>query len=73
MAVATASAARLGIALGGGGPAATQGAPLVYIAAGHGEVGLWDIASGTCLQVRHLNEALRSIYEKCYHHHASFA
>lgn len=52
MSVATASAARLGLALGGGGPAATQGAPLVYIAAGHGEVGLWDIAAGNCLQVR---------------------
>lgn len=52
MAVASAAPSRLGLASGVGVPVPTQGAPLVYIAAGHGEVGLWDIAIGTCLQVR---------------------
>lgn len=56
MAVATAAPSRLGLAIGGGGggssPGPPQGSPLVYVAAGHGEVGLWDVASGSCLQVR---------------------
>jgi len=49
MAAATAVPSRLGLS---SAVPPTPGAPLVYVAAGHGEVGLWDIATGTCLQVR---------------------
>lgn len=45
LALAEAPPQRLG--LGGRG-----GAPLLYVAAGDQEVGLWDVAEGTCQQVR---------------------
>ncbi|GBG00520.1 phosphoinositide 3-kinase regulatory subunit 4 [Raphidocelis subcapitata] len=48
LAAATAAPSRLGLSAGS---PPTPGAPLVYAAAGHGEVGLWDVASGSCLQV----------------------
>ena len=47
MAVANAPPARLGL----GSTSPTPGAPLVYVAAGPGEIGLWDVAAGSCLQV----------------------
>lgn len=51
MAAATAAPPRLGVVPDSGGPAPAPGAPLVYVAAGHGEIGLWDITRGSCLQV----------------------
>jgi hypothetical protein len=48
VAVATATPSRLGLVATA---QATPGAPLAYVAAGHGEVGLWDVANGNCLQV----------------------
>jgi hypothetical protein len=48
MAAAVAAPPRLGLA--GGLPHA--GVPLLYIAAGLQEVGLWDVLDGSCHQVR---------------------
>lgn len=48
MAAAVAAPPRLGLA--GGLPHA--GVPLLYIAAGLQEVGLWDVLDGRCHQVR---------------------
>lgn len=36
------------------GPAAGAQPALVYIAAGHNEIGLWDAAAGRCVQVTSL-------------------
>lgn len=63
MAPALAPASRLGLSheslaslagVGGGsvGGGGTGGGPLVYVAAGHNEVALWDAAAGRVHQVR---------------------
>lgn len=49
LALATASPQRLGLGLGGAG---AGGGPLLYVAAGDQEVGLWDIAEAKCQQAR---------------------
>ena len=54
--VAAAPPSRLGLGSGCGN------GPLVYAAAGRNEVGLWDVATGTCHQVRGGGRAWESSY-----------
>lgn len=53
LAPALAPASRLGLSQRGLAPggAAASGAPFVYVAAGHQEVGLWDLLDCQCHQV----------------------
>ncbi|KAG2443160.1 hypothetical protein HYH02_009570 [Chlamydomonas schloesseri] len=46
-----AAAAAAGAAGGAGGGRGGSGCPLVWVAAGQGEAGLWDIVNGRCRQV----------------------
>lgn len=58
MEAAAAPPGQLGLPLGGGAAGALSSAgpqpALVYIAAGHNEIGLWDAAAGRCVQVTSL-------------------
>lgn len=58
MTAAVAAPPRLGLA--GGLPHA--GVPLLYIAAGQQEVGLWDVLDGRCHQVSGAHTALSDVW-----------